>query len=331
MKIKKIYKGSNDITSEVLRIYHDSETIYESVQEDTSFLYIGETTFYEPTYFHRLSIKDLEILDTVVYDPNSNYGIDFFIQIDENHLYVGQSQLKEIRKYNKDDLTYVSNILHTINLYELRVKDDYLYAAFSDSSNNVIRKYNKLTLQYVSQSSCSSKFTSAMFADEDYIYIDIGSPSRFFVRYSMAYGNFKQSAAYGSSGADTCRLVFDDDYIYCGTAMGKIMKYSKSDLSIVFTGSQTYNGVIRGMAIDEDYLYIIGSDTDTRVKKYNKSDLTLHSSSGEFGIRLIRIILKDDYLYIASNRTLQKLDKYDLSVKASSVVFDLPIVGMTID
>ena len=146
MKIKKIYKGSNDITSEVLRIYHDSETIYESVQEDTSFLYIGETTFYEPTYFHRLSIKDLEILDTVVYDPNSNYGINFFIQIDENHLYVGQSQLKEIRKYNKDDLTYVSNILHTINLYELRVKDDYLYAAFSDSSNNVIRKYNKLTL-----------------------------------------------------------------------------------------------------------------------------------------------------------------------------------------
>jgi hypothetical protein len=96
--------------------------------------------------------------------------------------------------------------------------------------------------------------------------------------------------------------------------------------------SPNYGGAIRALTSDDNYVYV-GGVTDQRVKKLNKSDLSVVATSPEYGGIIWALTSDDNYIYVggSTNQRVKKLNKSDLSVVATSPNYGGSIRALTSD
>jgi hypothetical protein len=114
----------------------------------------------------------------------------------------------------------------------------------------------------------------------------------------------------------------DDTHLFMGLD-NRLYKYPKSDsladFSVSSTGYVDYGGQIRSIALDDDYVYVVG-DTTKRIRVYDKTDLSLVAESAELSANSLPLLLKDAthiYTFDASTKLLLKYDIDTLTSVAS--------------
>jgi len=104
------------------------------------------------------------------------------------------------------------------------------------------------------------------------------------------------------------------------------------DITKIMRESDDYGGTICAIAVDDNYVYVGGWDTQT-VKKLNKSDLSQVATSANYGGTIYAIAVDDNYVYVggADTRTVKKLNKTNLSQVAESANYGGVIRAIAVD
>jgi len=101
-------------------------------------------------------------------------------------------------------------------------------------------------------------------------------------------------------------------------------------------GSDSYDGAIRCLAVDDDYIYV-GGETTRKVYKLNKSNLTKVAESISYGGHIYSLAVDDTYIYVGgyatqiADRKVYKLSKSNLTKVAESETYGGTIRCLALD
>lgn len=128
-----------------------------------------------------------------------------------------------------------------------------------------------------------------------------------------------------SSVGGTFNMVSDGTYWYIGTDTSRLIKGDLETGEVVLSQYNASFGSVYNLCVDNDYLYACGSGN--KIRKINKSDLSIVATSSWNYTTPISLVCRDNYLYVggtgsSANSNLQaivKILKSDLSVVNTSV------------
>jgi hypothetical protein len=93
-----------------------------------------------------------------------------------------------------------------------------------------------------------------------------------------------------------------------------------------------YGGSIYAIAVDDSYVYVSGTTTQT-VKKFNKTNLSQVAESESYGGHMRAIAVDDNYVYVGgfTSQTVKKINKTNLSLVAMSASYGGNIYALAQD
>lgn len=321
---------------------------------DENYCYVVDYTI------HRLQVVDRKTKKIVKYLGGiENYGTstytdgrrsNFFsypgyVLLDGDYIYVADRSNHRIAKYNKSDLSYITQFgtvagstTSTLNSpRQIAIYDNNLYIA--DYTNNRIMIIDKTDMSYIASFGTTgtgdNQFSGihGVAVDEDYIYTVEYSNNRIKKINKHTFEYVSQIGSYGSGDDQFNRpaqLTLDENYIYIADyGNHRIKKHLKSDLSFVakagsygIEDDQFYNpGDVKYK--DENTLLVTDLG-NSRLEIYNPSDLSYVkkidlSTYNNDGLFFPSYIAGDEnYIYITDNynhRVIKK-NKSDLSTVA---------------
>ena len=125
------------------------------------------------------------------------------------------------------------------------------------------------------------------------------------------------------------------DRIYLGTILGTDGYYYKGVFGfglLKVAESDGFDGTIRKLAQDDDFVYALGREP-RRVYKLLKSNLSMVAESSFYGDALNALTQDDDFVYVGgqTNPKVYKLSKSNLSKVAESDDYGGTIYALTLD
>jgi uncharacterized repeat protein (TIGR02543 family) len=142
--------------------------------------------------------------------------------------------------------------------------------------------------------------------------------------------------------ARCCRLYFikgSDSMKKLTTLLLTLVSIVTLSMTTVFAAngdleweSANYGGSIRALAVDDTYVYVGGSDTQT-VQALDKVDGSLEWESADYGGSIRALAVDDTYVYVGGSdtQTVQALDKVDGSLEWESANYGGSIRALAVD
>jgi len=240
-----IYAGGHGINT--LRKYYKSnltalpyEAVYRTIDGD---LYTGirslaqDNTYVYVGGFHNLGIKRYW-KSNLTYKDGAAYGDKVYVMdIDSTYLYAGGKDTNRVYKYLLSDLSYVTQSALLGNVYALAVDDTYIYAA---GGSGLVEKLLKSDLTNVLASTNHGATIWMIAQDDTYIYY--GGEGN--IVYQCWKSNLTEKASTVNYGATVYGIEEDNTYLYVAyqSAVGKIYKFWKSNLTTTSIESASYGG-----------------------------------------------------------------------------------------
>lgn len=265
-------------------------------------------------------------------ESGSNIGT---VLSDERFLYVSTlSDYVGIRKYNRDDLSFVmeSESRYGSRADAMAMDDNFLYTVGSQTVN----KYRRDDLSFISSVRTTTGLKNAVAVDEDYIYTHRTATLKdsTMQKFNKDDLTLVSESASNDAGGVVQTLDVDSDFIYVGTSKtggkGGLVKYRKTDLSKISSGDGIEDP--EGLMVDGEFVYAMVK-SGYELLKINKTNLAIVSRTAETFIYGRSIVADKKYVYTCRGRagssglSLGKYDKSDLSLRASVRMDDLPTVG----
>ena len=242
--------------------------------------------------------------------------------IDNDYFYIVPFNGNIIRKYSKNDMSLILTSTNANNntCEHIAVDDTYIYIIAGINTTSIY-KLLKSDLSLISQYGINHNiyfFT----VDDDYLYYndynyDDGNTHGYIGKHNkIDYSLIGASGqTYLSDGLETIKI--DNDYIYCTSNNGSmnnynLLKYSKTDLSLISSISETNN--IVSFDIDDSYIY--ASIKNVGLKIYDKNNLSFVSQINN-DINITQVNCSNTYIYTGDSTGLLKrylktnLNNYD--------------------
>lgn len=242
--------------------------------------------------------------------------------IDNDYFYIVPFNDNIIKKYSKNDMSLILTSTNANNntCEHIAVDDTYIYIIAGINTTSIY-KLLKSDLSLISQYGINHNiyfFT----VDDDYLYYndynyDDGNTHGYIGKHNkIDYSLIGASdQTYLSNGLETIKI--DNDYIYCTSNNGSmnnynLLKYSKTDLSLISSISETNN--IVSFDIDDSYIY--ASIKNVGLKIYDKNNLSFVSQINN-DINITQVNCSNTYIYTGDSTGLLKrylktnLNNYD--------------------
>ena len=262
----------------------------------------------------RYSGVDLSFIDdSVVYG-----GIIRALISDADYVYAAGDTTLRVRKYNKADLSYVTQspaITAGKQYYGLAQDEDYIYACSNDRKSDMAQTH---------QGAANGTYLSI---DVDGTNIFCGGSWGRVTKYLQADCSFValQAGADGYGGTINS-LKVDGTHLYTGGLITRtVRRHLKTDM-VFIDATAGYGGDLYAIQVDDDFVFAAGATT-FRIRKYLKTDLSYIEQSPSYGNHIYAMDQNPTYL-VAGGITQQRLRRYlktDLSF-----VDESPVVGTTI-
>ena len=223
---------------------------------------------------------DCKDLSFVCHSPYYG-GAIYAVVADTEFVYAGGYQAHgspppAVRKYRQDNLALIGsapNYGGTIHALTGGLDPDYVYAGGTGA--RVIRKYQKSDLSLVASSSNLGRDIEALDEDDEFLYVGCFGNNDYVRKFSKS--NLAQVGTFPIYGKRVYAIRNDVDYVYAGGGSTyRVMKYRKSNYTLVAM-SIPYGYTIYSLtAQDENYVYAWGNANGTQnitPKKYAKSNL----------------------------------------------------------
>lgn len=138
---------------------------------------------------------------------------------------------------------------------------------------------------------------ASMSQDTQYIYV--GRNDGLIKKFNKA--DMSEVATSPNYGGIVYAMAQDSEFIYAvGSVARKVIKYRKTDMSLVSASSITFTGDLYSIAVNSSYV-VVGGATNGEVAKLNKSDLSKVADFYYATGRSIIFDIDNDHFYIAGN------------------------------
>jgi len=187
---------------------------------------------------------------------------------------------------------------------------------------NAAGDYTNIASQYPDSGAHWEKVDEATVDDDDYVYTSSGTQEK------DAY-NLDSTAIPSGSTINSVTAFLR----IRGLAQPFLrLSSTETEGTKVATESPSYGGTIMAVAMDDTYLYIGGSTTET-VRKYKKSDLSYVGETADYGGTVRAIAIDSTHIYVGGPTT-EKVRKYlksDLSYVGETAGYGGTIRAIAVD